>query len=85
MLCDLGIFLPTPPTLWCDNINIIYLMENLVFHARTKHIEVDFHFISDRVSSEALAMHFIPKALERTSLLRNLKITHNLRRKGNLQ
>ena len=35
--------------LWCDNISAIKLAQNLVFHARTKHIEVHYHFIREKV------------------------------------
>lgn len=31
--------------LYCDNKSVIHLAENLVFNARTKHIEVRHHFI----------------------------------------
>jgi hypothetical protein len=33
----------------CDNQSCIKLFENLVFHDKSKHIEIIFHFIRDRV------------------------------------
>lgn len=41
---DIGFFLGTPPLLWVDNQFAISLAFNHVFHARTKHVEVDYHF-----------------------------------------
>ena len=49
LLKDLGIFLTTPPKLSCDNVSALAIASNLVFHARTKHIKVDYHFVRERV------------------------------------
>jgi histone deacetylase 1/2 len=47
---ELGVSQSKAAVLWCDNIGATYLSANLVFHARTKHIEVDYHFVQERVA-----------------------------------
>lgn len=49
LLKDLHIFLLVCPKLCCDNISAIALASNPVVHMRTKHIEVDYHFIREKV------------------------------------
>ena len=59
VLKELGVVQTLPPVLWCDNLGATYLTANPVFHARTKHIEVDFHFVRERVALGALDVRFI--------------------------
>ncbi|GJZ35070.1 ribonuclease H-like domain-containing protein [Tanacetum coccineum] len=35
----------------CDNVSVVYLSSNFVQHQRTKHIEIDIHFVRDLVST----------------------------------
>jgi hypothetical protein len=48
-LSDLGQSVDAPIVIYCDNINNILLANNPIYHARTKHIEVHYHFIREKV------------------------------------
>lgn len=41
--------LTTLPLILTDNISATYFAANPVMHARTKHVEIDHHFVRDRV------------------------------------
>ncbi|KAE8704478.1 hypothetical protein F3Y22_tig00110450pilonHSYRG00264 [Hibiscus syriacus] len=45
--------------LYCDNQSAIRLAENPVFHARTKHVEVHYHFVREKVFQEEIEMRQI--------------------------
>ena len=48
---DLQMEMSNSMTIYCDNLNSIHLAKNPVFHARTKHIEVHYHFVRERILS----------------------------------
>jgi hypothetical protein len=50
---------PTRATLvYCDNVSAVYLSSNPVQHQRTKHVEIDLHFVRDRLQlGEARVLH----------------------------
>jgi hypothetical protein len=49
-----------PMEIYCDNLSSIQLAKNLVFHARTKHIEVHYHFVQERVLSGDIELTYVP-------------------------
>ncbi|GJR00797.1 ribonuclease H-like domain-containing protein [Tanacetum coccineum] len=51
LLLELHAPLTTATLVYCDNISAVYLSTNLVQHQRTKHIEIDIHFVQDYVAS----------------------------------
>jgi hypothetical protein len=40
--------------IYCDNISSILLANNMVYHARTKHIEVHYHFIREKIIAKEI-------------------------------
>jgi hypothetical protein len=54
LLMELGISQSRAPTLWCDNIGATYLTANPIFHRRSKHIKVHYHFVHERVATKQL-------------------------------
>ena len=45
--------------LWCDNVSALAIASNLVFHARTKHVELDYHFFREHVLWRDLQVKYI--------------------------
>ena len=48
-----------PTMIYCDNQSCIKLSENLVFHDRSKHIEIRYHFIRDWVQRGAVRLAYV--------------------------
>ena len=45
--------------IYCDNQSCLKLTENLVFHDRSKHIEIRYHFIRDHVQRGAVKLEYV--------------------------
>lgn len=49
---------------YCDNISAIYLSHNPVHHQRTKHIEMDIHFVREKVALGHVRVLHVPSAYQ---------------------
>ncbi|GKD64451.1 gag/pol polyprotein [Tanacetum coccineum] len=59
LLNELEIYSSSTPILWCNNLGAIYLSANLIFHARIKHVEIDYHFVREKVAQGDLRVQHI--------------------------
>lgn len=47
---------------YCDHISVVYMSSNHVQHQRTKHIEIDLHFVCDKVAIGQVRVLHMPFA-----------------------
>nr|GEV62103.1 integrase, catalytic core [Tanacetum cinerariifolium] len=59
LIHDLGIRSSSTPITWCDKLGATYLSANLIFHTRTKHVEIDYYFVRKKVAQGDLRVQHI--------------------------
>ncbi|OIT18727.1 retrovirus-related pol polyprotein from transposon tnt 1-94, partial [Nicotiana attenuata] len=59
LLREIGCFTSSIPILWCDNLSATYLTANPIFHSRTKHMEINFYFVRDKVRAKSLSVRYV--------------------------
>ncbi|KAG8501082.1 hypothetical protein CXB51_003205 [Gossypium anomalum] len=60
LLTKIGLKLSGTPVIWCDNSSAVSLATNPMPHARVKHVELDIHFVREKVLSDKLCVNFVP-------------------------
>lgn len=59
LLREFHVPLPHTPLIWSDNVNAISLAFKPVFHAHTKHVEIDYHFVREKIACKQLDVRFV--------------------------
>ncbi|GKD03878.1 ribonuclease H-like domain-containing protein [Tanacetum coccineum] len=60
LLRELHSPLLTATLVYCDNVSAVYMSANPVQHQRTKHIEIDIHFVRDMVKAGHVRVLHVP-------------------------
>ena len=69
LLVELKIPLEKPIKMFCDNQVAISIAKNLVHHDRTKHMEIDRHFIKEKVEEGSINLIYTPTGLQTADIL----------------
>ena len=59
-LADLEVKYVAPIPIHCDNTSAIGVSKNPVFHSKTKHIPIKYHFLREQVTNQAIQVQYIP-------------------------
>jgi hypothetical protein len=69
VLTELGIHYTDLMTLHCDNKAAISIAHNPVQHDRTKHVEIDRHFIKEKLDQKLIQFPFVQSAYQLADIL----------------
>ena len=59
LLMEVRIETSVPAKLWCDNQSAMHIAFNPVFHKRTKHIEIDCHFVHEKIQLRLISTRYV--------------------------
>ena len=68
ILQDLKVPLSEPTLLYCDNQADLHIAANLVFHERTKHIEIDCHIVREKLQVGIIKPCYVSTKMQLTDI-----------------
>ncbi|GJW57863.1 ribonuclease H-like domain-containing protein [Tanacetum coccineum] len=69
LLRELHTPLSSATLVYCDNVSVVYLSSNPDQHQRTKHIEIDIHFVRDLVAAGLVRVLHVPSRYQYADIL----------------
>ncbi|KAG8485307.1 hypothetical protein CXB51_021723 [Gossypium anomalum] len=60
LLEEVGVVPCQTPVIWCDNASTVSMAANPTHHAKVKHVEIDHHFVRERVLDGTLQVNYVP-------------------------
>ncbi|KAK5802820.1 hypothetical protein PVK06_030444 [Gossypium arboreum] len=66
---DFGVSLTNIPKVWCDNTSTVAMAANPIQHAKTKHVDIDHHFVKEKVLSNQLQVNYVPVVAQIANIL----------------
>ena len=69
LLMELGLYRSKPLMLYCDNKAALDIAHNPIQHDRTKHVEIDRHFIKEKIDQGTLCMPYVNSANQVADIL----------------
>ena len=66
---ELKVSLVQTPTLYCDNKSTEALASNPKYHSRTKHIELDLHFVREHIAQQQLQITHVSNSYQCADIL----------------